>query len=76
MFPNSLVFLVYFLVGAGLVLGTVIIGCRMGRQTRGIEPEPKKFNPGPTEIAEKDPYEEAMRSPEEARRIPTVEAEK
>ncbi len=72
---KSWLLLIYFLCGGGLVLISVVLGFRMGRQTQGGKSTPKLFNPGPGDIVEKDPYEEAMRSPEEPKRVQTMKGE-
>jgi len=70
--PREIFYLVYFLCGGGLVFASIWIGFRMGRMSKGIVEQAKPSDPGGTNLVEQDPYEEAMRSPEEARRIPTV----
>ena len=60
----------------GSIIGSISFGFWMGRQTKGNPvSEPRKFNPGSAEIVEKDPYDEAMRTPEESRRIQTMKGE-
>lgn len=64
------VFLAGLLSGVLITALSVRAGFRMGRKTQGLA-EAKKFDPGPIG-EEKDPYADAMKEPEEEKRIETV----
>ncbi len=68
--------IIFLVFQVGLILGSIYFGFWMGKQAKGEAIEKSKpFNPGSGEIIEKDPYAEAMRSPEENKRIQTMKGE-
>lgn len=58
-----------------MVFASVLLGFRLGRHTLGEQLKPKVFDPGPTDLQDKDPYAEAMEEPEKEKRIQTMKGE-